>query len=254
MRFIILRISLLGLLLSGLAFPAFAADKTFTNGLGMEFALIPSGSFMMGSDVADKEKPRHKVTISQPFYLGVHEVTQAQWQSVMGNNPSQFADPNNPVEMVSWDDAQEFIKRLNAKEGHNRYRLPTEAEWEYAARAGSSAAYGFGDDAGQLDVYAWHSGNSSNSSHPAGQKKPNASGRYDLHGNVWEWVQDLMDYNYYANSPGVDPQGPASGEDVHVLRGGSFGDDPNECRVAYRSASSNYGMPEYGFRLVLSLE
>jgi formylglycine-generating enzyme required for sulfatase activity len=169
---------------------SFAAEKTYTNSIGMEFVLIPSGSFMMGADknfedASDDETPRHRVTISQPFYLGKYEVTQGEWAEVMGSNLSRFKGRSNPVENVSWDDAIEFIRRLNQKEGHCRYRLPAEAEWEYAARAGSASTYSFGDDAGQLGRYAWYGGNSGDSTHPVGQKEPNAWGLYDIHGNVW---------------------------------------------------------------------
>jgi formylglycine-generating enzyme required for sulfatase activity len=128
---------------------ALGAEKIYANSIGMEFILIPSGSFMMGSnkskdkDAYDSEMPQHRMTISKPFYLGKYEVTQAQWEAVMGNNPSKFKGRNNPVEMVSWDDVQEFIKRLNRKDGTNKYRLPTEAEWEYAAKAGTAGVYLF---------------------------------------------------------------------------------------------------------------
>ena len=169
-----------------------AAPKTVRNSIGMEFVLIPAGTFQMGSNDGDSdEKPVHTVRLSRPFYLGKYEVTQAQWEAVMGNNPSQFkGDSNRPVEQVSWDDVQEFIRRLNTKESGARYRLPTEAEWEYAARAGSTTAYSFGDGVGQLGQYAWYDGNAGNTTHPVGQLQPNAWGLYDMHGNVWEWVQD----------------------------------------------------------------
>ena len=170
-------------------------DSSFHNSIGMEFVLIPSGSFVMGRDPLfeedrDDELPQHKVNISKPFYLGKYQVTQAQWVAVMEDNPSGFKGPANPVEQVSWNDAQEFIKRLNVKEGHNRYRLPTEAEWEYAARAGADTVYFFGNDENILPVYAWFIDNSRKTPHPVGKKRPNAWGLYDVHGNVWEWVQD----------------------------------------------------------------
>ena len=180
------------LFLTGLGLPCLsgAAGMIYTNSIGMEFMLIPAGTFMMGSEkgYAD-EKPQHRVTISRPFYLGKYEVTQAQWEAVMGNNPSRFDGRNNPVEQVSWEDVRVFIARLNAHEGHTRYRLPTEAEWEYAARAGSTSAYSFGDDAARLGQYAWYGDNSGKTTHPVGQKLPNAWGLHDMHGNVWEWVQ-----------------------------------------------------------------
>ena len=145
-------------------------DKTWVNSIGMEFVLIPAGSFMMGSEEGESdERPVHQVTISRPFYLGKYEVIQAQWQAIMGNNPSLFqGDPKLPVEQVWWTDVQEFIRKLNAKEGGNQYRLPTEAEWEYAARAGSTTTYSFGGDASRLGEYAWYKDNSGGKTHPVG--------------------------------------------------------------------------------------
>ncbi|MCL2122613.1 MAG: formylglycine-generating enzyme family protein, partial [Desulfovibrionaceae bacterium] len=178
-------------------FPAWAMQKTYTNSIGIKFVLIPAGSFLMGSDArALNEKPPHRVHISKPFYLGKFEVTQEQWQAVMGNNPSRFKGPDNPVEGVSWEDVREFIQRLNEKEGHRRYRLPTEAEWEYAARGGTSSRWSFGDDAGLLDQYAWYKDNSEDTTHPVGQKKSNPWGLHDMHGNVFEWVQDWYGGDY----------------------------------------------------------
>jgi formylglycine-generating enzyme required for sulfatase activity len=233
-----------------------AAEKTYTNSIGMEFVLSPAGEFMMGAganDIGakDDEKPQHKVTISKDFYLGKCEVTQEQWTKVMGSNPSNFKGRTNPVEQVSWDDVQEFIRRLNQKEGHKRYRLPTEAEWEYAARAGSTTIYSFGDDDGQLGDYAWYEDNADDT-HPVGKKKPNFFGLYDMHGNVYEWVHDWYSENYYSESPSSDPTGPTSGSD-RVLRGGSW---RNLARGA-RSASRYSSLPGsrgnlLGFRLALS--
>jgi formylglycine-generating enzyme required for sulfatase activity len=148
----------------------------------------------------------------------------------MGNNPSKFkGDPNRPVESVSWDDVQEFLRRLNAKEGG--YRLPTEAEWEYAARAGSTTAYSFGDGESQLGQYAWYDGNASNTTHPVGRLQPNAWGLYDMHGNVWEWVQDW--YESYASDTVRDPTGPLSGS-YRVIRGCGWGISARNCRSANR--------------------
>lgn len=235
--------------------PSLAAEKTYTNSIGMEFALIPAGSFMMGADknfenASDDETPRHKVTIGKAFYLGKYEVTQAEWVAVMGHNPSKFKGRDNPVEQVSWDDAQVFIRKLNQMEGTDKYRLPTEAEWEYAARAGSKAAYCFGDDAGELGRYAWYGDNSGERPHPVGKKEPNAWGLYDMHGNVYEWVRDW--YGDYRSSPAADPQGPSSGS-YRVFRGGSCHDSAWYCRSAYRyyftPDSRYYG---FGFRLALS--
>jgi formylglycine-generating enzyme required for sulfatase activity len=161
----------------------------------MEFVLIAAGALQMGSndrEAFNDEKPVHTVRLTQPFYLGKYEVTQSQWQTVMGNNPSHFTpsqfpgDPNRPVENVSWDDVQEFIRRLNAREGGVTYRLPTEAEWEYAARAGTTTRWSFGDEESQLSRYAWHGENADGQTHPVGQLRPNPWGLYDMHGNVWE--------------------------------------------------------------------
>ncbi|MDR1242046.1 MAG: formylglycine-generating enzyme family protein [Deltaproteobacteria bacterium] len=229
-----------------------AAEKTYTNSIGMEFVLIPAGSFIMGSS-GDSDARPHKVTISKPFYLGKFEVTQAQWTVLGSRNNSQFKAPSNPVEKVSWNDIQKFIQRLNQKEGHTLYRLPTEAEWEYAARAGSTSAYYFfGDDAGQLGQYAWYNENSGTMTHPVGQKQPNAWGLYDILGNVQEWVQD-----YYGVIPAtsvIDPHGPAPGPH-RVVRGGNFGTVARSCLVTSRSyLSPDDRYNSKGFRLVLSPE
>ena len=235
------------------AFSVWAAQKTYINSIGMEFVLIPAGSFLMGSDTrARNEKPPHRVRISRPFYLGKFEVTQEQWQAVMGNNPSEFKGLNNPVEQVSWEDVQEFIRRLNEKEGHKRYRLPTEAEWEYAARAGTATPWSFGDDVGLLGQYAWYRENSCATTHPVGSKKPNPWGLYDMHGNVFEWVQDWYDENYYSSSPRTDPPGPSVGT-ARVHRGGCV----NCLSVGVRSARRaslppNERKGHVGFRLALS--
>jgi len=232
----------------------------YTNSIGMEFVLIKPGSFMMGSAPepfrpSDRnETPQHRVVISRPFYLGRYEVTQAQWEAVMGNDPSQFKGRDHPVENVSWNDAQEFIRRLNAREGHARYRLPTEAEWEYAARAGSGAYYAAGDDEGALSRHEWYDGNSGETTHPVGQKLPNAWGLHDMGGNVVERVQDWYDKEYYANSPETDPKGPADGS-YRVLRGGSWAHDVVICRPAMRAYDSLDDRYDYvGFRLAFSAE
>ena len=229
--------------------------KTWHNSIGMEFALIQPGEFMMGSDKGnDDEKPMHEVRLSKPFYLGKYEVTQGQWQAVMGNNPSRFkGDPNLPVEQVSWEAVQAFIRKLNAKEDGTTYRLPTEAEWEYAARAGTTTAYSFGDDPLLLGEYAWYSGNAKGKTHPVGQKKSNAWGLHDMHGNVWEWVQDWYSKPYPSGTV-TDPQGPASGS-IRVYRGGSWITHARYCRVSYRDDQSPGGrVVHLGFRLLRTAE
>ncbi|GHU35956.1 hypothetical protein AGMMS50256_31890 [Betaproteobacteria bacterium] len=243
-------------LTAGVSSAVAQTDKTYTNSIGTEFILIPAGSFTMGADkkfedASSNETPQHRVTISKPFYLGKYEVTQAEWVAVMGNNPSEFKGRSNPVDNVSWDDVQSFIQRLNAKEG-KKYRLPTEAEWEYAARAGTKSAYSFGDDAGQLGQYAWYEGNSGDQTCPVGQKQPNPWGLYDMHGNVWEWVNDWYKDSYYGSSPSTDPAGP-SGGDLHVLRGGSWHYFAGTLRSAYRrSRAPDRRNENFGFRLALS--
>jgi formylglycine-generating enzyme required for sulfatase activity len=226
--------------------------KTWSNSIGMEFVLIPAGTFQMGStdrDAYDDEKPVHQVTISRAFYLGKYEVTQAQWQAVMGSNPSNFkGDPNLPVENVSWDAVQAFIRKLNDREGGTRYRLPSEAQWEYAARAGSMTAYSFGDNASQLGDYAWYHDNAEGKTHPVGQKRPNAWGLYDMHGNVWEWVQDW--YGVYAAAAVSHPTGPVSGW-YRIGRSGGWDLSARGCRSAYRhSLAPVFGYSYLGFRLL----
>jgi formylglycine-generating enzyme required for sulfatase activity len=218
----------------------------------MEFVLIVAGEFLMGSNDFDDEKPVHRVRISKNFYLGKYEVTQAQWQAVMGANPSRFKGETLPVEQVSWGDTQEFIKRLNAKEGGTKYRLPREAEWEYATRAGTTTAYSFGDNASQLGEYAWFTTNSGGTTHPVGQKKSNPWGLYDMHGNVWEWVHDWYNKDTYKSptSTAVDPQGPSAGS-YRVLRGGSWNLNASYCRSANRYLNApGHRIDFLGFRLL----
>jgi formylglycine-generating enzyme required for sulfatase activity len=211
----------------------------------LELVMIRPGTFQMGSDNDDK-RPVDLVTISQPFYLGKYEVTQAQWQAIMNNNPSGFQDcgGNCPVESVSWDDAQDFIKRLNARGDGQTYRLPTEAEWEYAARASTPADY-----IGSLDEMAWYLDNSSSATHPVGQKKPNAWGLYDMYGNVSEWCQDWWDRFYKRTGPSSDPTGPSSGY-TRVLRGGSWRVPASNLRFANLVTAPGTRYNYVGFRLV----
>ena len=202
----------------------------------MKLALIPAGDFIMGSPWAEKhheddEEPQRRVKITKPFYMGITEVTQEQYMEVMENNPSNFSGKNLPLEKVSWDDAVAFCKKLSQKTGKT-VRLPTEAEWEYACRAGSATRFSFGDDDKELDQYAWYNANSDSKTHPVGQKKPNAWGLYDMHGNVWEWCSDWYQ-DSYRNLGVNDPTGPEKGS-LRVLRGSSWLSSPWRCRSALR--------------------
>jgi formylglycine-generating enzyme required for sulfatase activity len=218
-----------------------------------EFIRIEAGEFVMGCSLDDlqcdgNEKPQHRVGITRPFEIGKYEVTQAQWETIMGTNPSQFKGRDRPVENVNeWQTAQEYIQKLNALNDGYRYRLPTEAEWEYAARAGSTAW-----SASDLEAMAWHGGNSGGSTRPVGEKQPNAWGLYDTQGNVWEWVQDWYGPAYYSESPALDPQGPSTGP-LHVLRGGSWAVPPSNARVSYRG-NLRFGGPSYSYGLRLVRE
>jgi formylglycine-generating enzyme required for sulfatase activity len=213
-----------------------------TDAIGMKLVLIPPGEFVMGLEKGEPhERPAHKVTITKPFYLGKYDVTQEEWEAVMGagNNPSQFKGSKNPVERVSWDDCQVFLKRLTEKGGAapGSYRLPTEAQWEYACRAGSTGAFCFGNSMFELDDYAWHEKNSEGKTHPVGEKKPNAWGLFDVHGNVWEWCADWYDRDYYKASPASDPTGPSSGA-LRVIRGSSWNGPGCNCRSFGRGGGS----------------
>ena len=198
---------------------------------------------MMGEDSG-----RHSVTISRHFLMGKYPVTQAQWEAIMGNNPSHFIGADRPVENVSWDDCWAFIKKLNVMTG-SAYRLPTEAEWEYACRAGSTTAYCFGDDEAQLSDYAWYDANSKSETHPVGRKKANAWGLHDMHGNVWEWCHDW--YGDYPAGSAIDPTGQSSGS-FRVLRGGCCSYVAGYARAASRNRfKPSYRSISLGFRVVL---
>ena len=225
-------------------------------GVKLEMVLIPAGEFMMGSPDSDKdthanEKPQHRVRITKPFYLGKYLVTQEQWQAVTGNPRGTVKGPKNPVESVSWDDCQEFLKRLHEKVGERRFQLPTEAQWEYACRAGSTTRYYFGDKESELGEYAWYRKNSKTTSHPVGEKKPNAWGLYDMYGNVWEWCADRYGEEYYTHSPTDEPAGPEEGAG-RVVRGGSWDAPATRCRSARRSPfNPRRGDYLLGLRVVL---
>ena len=241
--------------------PSTQPAKEFTLDLGnkvtMKLVQIPAGKFLMGSPNDEKghrgdEGPRREVTISKPFYIGVYEVTQEQYEQVMGNNPSDFKGPTKPVDSVSWDDAVEFCKKLSQKTGKTA-RLPTEAQWEHACRAGSKTRFCCGDDDDEMSDYAWHFNNGKVGTHEVGQKKPNAFGLYDMHGNIWEWCGDWY-ANSYANAKNVDPTGPDSGS-YRVLRGGSRSGYPDRSRSAVHvGRSPDLRNRDFGFRVALDLK
>jgi len=223
----------------------------------IEMVRVEGGIFVMGctpdqGDCSNNEKPAHKVTLND-FYIGKYEVTQQQWTAIMGNNPSRFKGEDNPVETVSWYEVQEFIRILNKKTG-KKYRLPTEAEWEYAARGGSqSKGYKYSGSNNPEDV-AWFSGNSTKKTYPVGTKQANELDIYDMSGNVWEWCNDLYDSNYYPISPKRNPSGSDLGS-KRVYRGGSWNLGDLFCRSAYRNSySPDYKHASIGFRLVLNIE
>ena len=237
--------------------------------ISKNMVFVEGGAFQMGSNEYSREKPIHSVTVSS-FFIGKYELTQKEWQEVMGNNPSYFKGDNRPVEKVTWYDAVEFCNKLSEKEGltpaytingdnvscnwsANGYRLPTEAEWEYAARGGNkSRNYRYSGSNTVGDV-AWYSSNSRSQTHDVGTKAANELGIYDMSGNVWEWSWDWYDDSYYSSSPSSNPRGPNSGS-YRVLRGGSFHND-DYCRVAHRGYNSpGYSYSNLGFRLVRTFE
>jgi formylglycine-generating enzyme required for sulfatase activity/tetratricopeptide (TPR) repeat protein len=229
------------------------------NNITMKLVQIPTGKFIMGNPADEKnrsgdESPPHEVTISKPFYMGVYAVTQEQYEQVMGENPSGFnKGAKNPVVNVSWAASVEFCSKLSKKTG-KMVMLPTEAQWEYACRAGSKTRFSYGDDNeyASLGDYAWYGNNSDFKTHPVGQKRPNKWGLYDMHGNVRQWCSDWYGQDYYsAKASDRDPQGPNTGT-VRVLRGGSWCCDPQYCRSAYRrSAAPDLQISDVGFRVVV---
>ena len=256
--------------MQGLSDPAAAqesgpADQVQTNSIGMKLVWIPPGEFMMGSKNSpwqvtrryggnpvwyQNQHPRRKVTLTRGFWMGESEVTQAQYQAVMGSNPSRSKSNDLPVEMVSWHHAMEFCRKLSEKEGRT-YTLPTEAQWEYAARAGTDTAYCFGDDPSQLGEYAWLR-NTGKGTHPVKMKKPNGFGLHDVHGNVWEWCLDWYQDSYNGLDH-VDPLGPRSGQS-RVARGGArhfyAGPYRSAVRERYNPDARNRYL-DVGFRVVL---
>jgi formylglycine-generating enzyme required for sulfatase activity len=244
--------------------PATQLTLDLGNKVTLKLALIPAGKFMMGSPKDEKDRsrdegPQREVTISKPFYMGVYPVTQEQFQQVMGKNPANFRGPANPVEQLGWGDAAGFCEALSQQTGMTA-SLPTEAQWEYACRAGGTTRYGFGDDDAKLGDYAWYTENSSDNikwvgrkSHSVGSKKPNDWGLYDMHGNVCQWCADW--YGPYADAKTVDPQGPDSGKE-RILRGGCWGSAAKGCRCAARGKGDpfNYGNDAYGFRITVCVK
>jgi formylglycine-generating enzyme required for sulfatase activity len=234
--------------------------STFTNSVGIKFVWLPTGEFLMGSPTSDSlrtlDEVQHPVRLTRQIAMGVHEVTQTQYENVTGSNPSRFRGANHPVDTVSWNDAVAFCDLLSSapaeKAAGRKYRLPTEAEWEYACRAGTSMAYCFGNEPSRLARYAWFQGTSNTTTHAVGLKQANRWGLYDMHGNVWEWCHDW--YGPYSPGTSVDPTGPESGTDRSV-RGGGFFFSPADLRSARRL----HGPPENrdengsGFRVVVEV-
>ncbi len=232
--------------------PKFAVWLDRAKGIQMGFVRIPAGRYRRGStDGESNEGPAHTVTLSKDFWMQTTEVTQAQWESLVGSNPSTSKGAELPVQQIAWHDCQDFVRELNSKcskeAGGKEFRLPTEAEWEYACRAGGPGKWCFGDDESKLAEYAWFDKNSANQSHPVARKKPNAWGLYDMHGNVWEWCQDW--FGPYGSNQATDPTGPTTG-DHRVIRGGSWQLNAKSIRSAIR----NWGGPQYrqfiGLRMV----
>ena len=231
-----------------------SSNKTFTvNGVSFTMVYVQGGTFTMGatseqgSNAGDDEKPSHSVTLSS-YYIGETEVTQGLWETVMGSNPSKFKGANNPVECVSWDDCKSFISKLNSLTGQ-RFRLPTEAEWEFAARGGSKSKHYKYSGSNTLSAVAWYKDNSGGSTHPVKTKSSNELGLYDMSGNVYEWCQDW--YGGYSSGSQTNPAGPSSGSN-RVIRGGCWFIIARFCRVSFRYYSTpDYRSYNLGLRLSL---
>lgn len=225
-------------------------------GMVLELQWVPPGEFLMGSPEAEEghetgESPQHPVRFAHGFWLGTYPVTQQQWQAIMASNPSKYVDPCQPVEMVSWIDAQAFVNRLNELT-QRACRLPTEAQWEYACRGGTTTRFNAGDSEDDLAAAAWYTANSDAHPHSVGGRKPNSLGLYDMHGNVFEWTADW--FGPYTEGPGVDPAGPPHGT-RRVLRGGCCLCSPENCRVANRYDKAPDGKNfNIGFRVAMPAE
>jgi formylglycine-generating enzyme required for sulfatase activity len=217
---------------AGVAKPDLVVD--LGGGVTMEFVLVRPGAFTMGAaDGFPDERPPHRVVVEKPFYLARHEATQEQWLAVMGTNPSRRRGPRNPVENVSWNDCAEFLARLNDRTPGAKFVLPSEAQWEYACRAGSTTRWCFGDDEEGLVRYTWYLADSRRTTHPVGAREPNAWGLYDMHGNVWEWCADAW-HESYDGAPTDGRAWTDQGDGRRVRRGGSWYDSAWLARSAYR--------------------
>ena len=251
---------------------AAVTPETIVTELGVEMVLVPAGEFWMGDDRGDDdEKPAHRVRISA-FYMDTSEVTQASYRQLMGKNPAKFKSPDKPVERVGWHAAVRYSNARSLREGltpcydpetlecdftADGYRLPTEAEWEYACRAGTEAQYSFGNDPGKLAAYGWFKANAAGSTNSVKRKSPNPWGLYDMHGNVAEWCNDFYGESYGSQSEREDPRGPTAGEE-RGLRGGSWKSSAGSCRSSARYSEAPgfadvcFGYEAYGFRCVRS--
>jgi len=243
-------------------------DIDLGNGVKMTLVLIPAGEFMMGSPEKptpeetarlyggerawyEDEGPEHRVRLTTPFWIGKYEVTQSQWKSVMRTDPSRCLGAGNPVEQVSWEDCQVFLNKLNQRRARGAFGLPTEAQWEYACRAGAAAQFHFGNAAGALSDYGWWTGNAEGRAHPVGCRKPNPWSLYDMTGNLWEWCNDW--YGSYAEHRQVDPRGASDGS-LRVKRGGCWHLASGSCRSADRdSGPPSRRTDQLGFRVVMAV-
>jgi len=250
-----LHATILWVLSSTVLLSAESVPEVLENAIGMKLVSIPAGEFDMGQASGESdEKPVHRVQITKPLFMGMHEVTNAQWNRVVGEIPSKWRDDSRPVEQVSWADAARFCQALSAMpeelKAERMYRLPTEAEWEYACRAGTPPQSAYGNNKSQLDDYGWYTANSGGATHPVGQKLANPWGLYDMHGNVAEWCSDWTG-GKYAEGVVKDPVGPPNGHS-RVARGGGYNDTKTDCRAADRAGfNPTATVAVVGFRVVM---